>query len=96
MKIMKMNDCLYEAIKKSMVEDLKIAYEVFKDEGYENLEGVILALNPLKDFGSFIKNDPVKLGDFYEHLYSSVDFIVHIAFNIDGEDEFYPLLGENL
>lgn len=92
---MKTNDQLYKGIKKSMVEDLIIAYEVFKEEDYENLEGVILALNPLGNFGKYLKENPAKLADFYEHLYLSVDFIVHIAFNIDGDDEFYPLLGKN-
>ena len=89
----KNNDYIYEAIKKSILHDIEIAYEVFKEENYEKLEGVILQLNSTKGFGDFIKNDASKLADFMEHLYNNLEFIVHIAFTEQGEDEFYPLLG---
>ena len=88
-----MNDQLYEGIKKKLTEDIIIAYEVFKEEEYDNLEGVILQLNSTKGFGEFIKKDPVKLADFMEHLYNNLEFLVHISFTNQGEDEFYPLLG---
>ena len=91
---MKMNnDYIYEAIKKSIINDIELAYEVFKEEEYDNLEGVILQLNSTKGFGEFIKKDPVKLADFMEHLYNNLEFLVHISFTNQGEDEFYPLLG---
>jgi hypothetical protein len=91
---MKINDCLYEGIKKSMIDDLKIAYEVFKEEKHENLEGVILALNPQGGFSKYLKENPAKLAEFFEYLYVNLDFVVHISFNNDGEDEFYPFLSK--
>lgn len=87
-----MNDKLYEAVKKSIVEDLNVAYEVFLEEGYKNLEGVILSLNPLKGFGLYLKENPQKLGDFADHLFTCVDFTVHLAFDKDSEDEFFPFI----
>lgn len=89
---MKINDCVYEGIKKSLTEDIILAYEVFKEEGYENLEGVILSLNSFKGFGSFLVSNPTKLSDFSNHIYENIDFIVHLAFSKDQEDEFYPLI----
>ena len=89
---MKINDYVYEGIKKNLTEDLIIAYEVFKEEGYEDLEGVILSLNSSKGFGSFLVSNPSKLADFSNHVYENIDFIVHLAFIKDQEDEFYPLL----
>ena len=89
---MKINDCVYEGIKKNLTEDLINAYEVFKDEGYEDLEGVILSLNSSKGFGSFLVSNPSKLADFSNHVYENIDFIVHLAFVKDQEDEFYPML----
>jgi hypothetical protein len=89
---MKINECLYEGIKKNLTEDLLVAYEVFKEEGYENLEGVILSLNSSKGFGSFLVANPSKLADFSNHVYENIEFIVHLAFSKDQEDEFYPLI----
>jgi hypothetical protein len=90
---MKINDCLYEGIKKSITEDLKVAYEVFKEEGHENLEGVILSLNPLGNFGKYLRENPAKLADFSEHIFCNIDFVVHLAFNKDSQDdEFFPLI----
>ena len=90
---MKINDYLYEGIKISLTNDLKVAYEVFKQEGYENLEGVILSLTPSKGFGQYLKENPVKLADFSEHIFSNIDFVVHLAFSKDtNEDEFFPLI----
>ena len=89
---MKINDCVYEGIKKNLTEDLIIAYEVFKEEGYDDLEGVILSLNSSKGFGSFLVSNPSKMADFSNHVYENIDFIVHLAFIKDQEDEFYPLL----
>jgi hypothetical protein len=89
---MKINDCVYEGIKKNLTEDLLIAYEVFKEEGYEDLEGVILSLNSSKGFGSFLASNPSKMADFSNHVFENIDFIVHLAFIKDQEDEFYPLL----
>lgn len=86
------NEQLYQAIKIKILDDLNIAYEVFKEEGYENLGGVILQLNSTKGFGEYIKNDPKKLSDFLEHLYTHLDFLVHITFGEHVEEEFFPLL----
>jgi hypothetical protein len=89
---MKMNDQLYEGIKKRLTEDLIIAYEVFKEEEHQNLEGVILSLNPLNNFGKYLRENPDKLADFSGHLYENIDFIVHLAFNKEFDDEFFPLI----
>lgn len=89
---MKINDQIYKGIKKSIVDDLEVAYEVFKEEGYQNLEGVILSLNPLKGFGKYLIDNPKQLADFSEHLFTSTDFVVHLGFNKDSEDEFFPLI----
>ena len=86
------NEQLYQAIKIKILDDLNIAHEVFKEEGYENLGGVILQLNSTKGFGEYIKNDPKKLSDFLEHLYMHLDFLVHITFGEHVEEEFFPLL----
>ena len=88
------NDHVYEAIKKSIINDVQIAYEVFKEEGYDNLEGVILCLNSFSKFSIYLKENPVKLADFTECLFTSFDFIVQLSFVKDGEDEFYPLVNE--
>ena len=86
------NEQLYQAIKIKIIEDLNIAYEIFKEENYNNLGGVILQLNSSKGFGQYIKNDPAKLSDFLEHLYTHLDFLVHITFDEHVEEEFFPLL----
>jgi len=86
------NEQLYQAIKIKILDDLNIAYEVFKEEGFENLGGVILQLNSTKGFGEYIKNEPKKLSDFLEHLYTHLDFLVHITFGEHVEEEFFPLL----
>ena len=89
---MKINDCLYEGIKKNITADILIAYEVFKEEGHENLEGVILSLNPFGNFGKYLRENPDKLADFSEHIFCNINFVVHLAFNKDSEDEFFPLI----
>lgn len=89
---MKIEDYLYEGIKKKLTDDIIIAYEVFKLEDHENLEGVILSLNSFEGFGSYLKSNPSKLSDFVHHLYSNIDFIVHLVFAKEGNEEFYPLL----
>lgn len=81
---------LYEGIKRKLTEDLILAYEVFKEEDYPDLEGVILSLNSSKGFGLFLKSYPEKLANFSEYLYNNLEFTVKIAF-LD-EDEFYPLI----
>lgn len=86
------NEQLYIGIKKRLLEDLIIAYEVFKEEEYEGLEGVILSLNSSGNFGSYLRNNPDKLADFSESLYSDLNFVVHLAFTNDLEDGFYPLI----
>lgn len=86
---------LYEGVKRKLTEDLIIAYEVFKEEGYEDLIGVILSLNNSKGFGLFLREHPEKLADFSEHLYVALDFTVHLAFLEDGNDDFYPLIKNN-
>ena len=85
------NDQIYTMIKKKMIDDLIIAYEVFKEEEHPDLRGVILALNSSGNFGSYLKNTPGKLADFTEHLYANLDFVVHLAFSNEFEDGFYPL-----
>ncbi len=87
-----MNDKLYEGIKKSLTDDLIIAYEVFKEEGHENLEGVVLALNPFGNFGNYLRENPDKMADFTGHLFENIDFIVHLAFSKEFNDEFFPLI----
>ena len=87
-----MNDQLYEGIQKKLTEDILIAYEVFKEEGHENLEGVILSLNSFGNFASYLRSNPTKLADFTEHIYANIDFIVHLAFSKEHDDELYPLI----
>jgi hypothetical protein len=77
-----------------MLEDLQIAYEVFKEEQYEDLEGVILSLNPLGGFSKYLKDNPAKMAEFFEYLFENLDFVVHIAFNNEGDDEFYPFISK--
>lgn len=87
------NDLIYKAIKKSIIDDIEVAYEVFKQERYDNLEGIILQLNTRNGFGEFIKNDHEKLADFMVYLYKNLEFQVNITFTDQDEDEFFPLLG---
>ena len=87
-----MNDQLYEGIKKSLIEDIKLAYEVFKEEEHENLEGVILALNPLRGFGQYLMDNPAKMAEFTEYLFVNTEFVVHLAFDKECDDEFFPLI----
>lgn len=89
---MKIEEYLYEGIKKKLTNDIVTAYEVFKLEEHENLEGVILSLNSSEGFGCYLKRNPSKLSDLVQHLYSNVDFIIHLVFSKEGKDEFYPLL----
>lgn len=85
------NEQLYHAIKIKIIDDLNIAYEVFQEEEYDTIKGVILQLNSTRGFGQYIKNDPSKLSDFLEHLYENLDFLVHITFDENAEEEFFPL-----
>ena len=87
-----MNNQIYEGIKKKLTEDIIIAYEVFKEEGHQNLEGVILSLNSFGNFGEYLRENPEKMADFTGHIFENIDFVVHLAFSKDGKDEFYPLI----
>jgi hypothetical protein len=86
------NEQIYTMIKKKMIDDLIIAYEVFKEEEHPDLRGVILALNSSGNFGSYLRNNPSKLADFTEYLYNNLDFVVHISFSNDFNDEFFPFI----
>ena len=87
-----MNDFVFNGIKKSLTEDLKIAYEVFKEENKnQELSGVTLHLNSTKGFGEYLKNNPDKIKDLLEPLYRELDFCIKLVFSKDGDEEFYPL-----
>lgn len=87
-----MNNQIYEGIKKKLTEDIIIAYEVFKEEEHQNLEGVILSLNSFGNFGKYLRENPDKMADFTGHIFENIDFVVHLAFSKDGKDELYPLI----
>lgn len=90
---MKMNnEMIYNAIKVSIIDDMNIVYEVFKEEGIENLEGVIIYLNSLRGLGNYLKNNPIKLAEFVDHLLSHLDFRIQISFGEKDEDEYFPLI----
>ena len=90
---MKMNnEMIYNAIKVSIIDDLNIVYEVFKEEGIENLEGVIVYLNSLRGLGSYLKNNTIKLAEFIEHLIHNLDFHVQLSFGEKDDDEYFPLI----
>lgn len=89
---MKNNDKIYGAIKKSLTDDLIIAYEVFKEEEHKGLIGVKLVLNPSGEFAKYLRENPDKLADFTEHLYSNIEFNVHLIFSKEFEDGFFPLI----
>lgn len=89
---MDINERLYEGIKKRLTDDIILAYEVFKNEQYPDLKGVVLALNSLGCFGSYIINNSKKLNEFSLYIADQVDFEVRITFSNDFEDGFYPLL----
>lgn len=88
----KNNEMIYNVIKASIIDDLNIVYEVFKEEGIENLEGVIVYLNSLRGLGSYLKNNPLKLAEFIEHLIHNLDFHVQLSFGEKDDDEYFPLI----
>lgn len=88
----KMNDFVFDAIKKSLTDDIKIAYEVFKEENIDKeLSGVTIHLNSTKGFGEYLKNNPQYIRDLLEPLYQELDFCIKLVFSKDGDEEFYPL-----
>lgn len=89
------NDAIFESIKKSLVDDMQIAYEVFKAEGHDDIEGVIFHINSTEGFGVYLKNNPSKLADLTDYLFSNLDFAINLIFSNEGEPEFYPLLPKN-
>lgn len=88
----KMNDFVFDAIKKSLTDDIKIAYEVFKEENIDKeLSGVTIHLNSTKGFGEYLKNNQQYIRDLLEPLYQELDFCIKLVFTKDGDEEFYPL-----
>lgn len=86
-----MNDILYKAIKKSLIEDIKGVYDYFK-ENTENLEGVIIQFNSSRGIGEYLKDNPKKLTDMIEYLYNNLNFSIRLVITREGDDEFYPLI----
>lgn len=98
MKKMKMknklsNDLIFEAIKKTLVEDFKKANRVFS-MSTNNSRGVMLSLNTSKGFGKYLYENPHKIKVLAKHINSNVDFNVKLIFAKTGEEEFYPLIEE--
>ena len=88
----KMNDFVFDAIKKSLTDAIEIAYEVFKEENIDKeLSGVTIHLNSTKGFGEYLKNNPQYIRDLLEPLYQELDFCIKLVFTKDGDEEFYPL-----
>lgn len=88
----KMNDYVFEAIRKSLSEDIKLAYEVFKEENKnQELSGIAIHLNSTKGFGEYLKNNPNRIKDLLEPLYQELEFCIKIVFDTEGDEEFYPL-----
>lgn len=85
------NQVLYEAIKKSLIDDLNKANEIFNDE-IDNSAGVMLCLNTTKGFGRYLYNEPHKINELAKFLNSNVNFNVKIKFSKIGEEEFLPIL----
>lgn len=86
-----MNDYLYEAIKMSLLEDIKGIYEYFNVDT-ENLEGVIVQLNSSKGLGDYLKCNPDKLTDMIEYLSNNLYFSIRLVLTKDAVEKFYPLV----
>lgn len=87
-------DYVYEALVKSIIYDMKIAYEVFGAE-YVNNDGVILYLNTNKEgLGRYLSNHNEKIHDFALSINEDCDFNTKIIFTSSGDEGYYPLLKE--
>lgn len=89
-----MKDYVYEAIVKSIINDMKLAYDVFDDE-YEDLDGVILYLNTSSDgFGGYLYKHSEKIQDFALKINRGCDFNTKLIFTSTGQEGYYPLAKE--
>lgn len=86
-----MNDVLYEAIKKSLIEDIKGIYNYFQKDT-ENLRGVIVQLNSSKGLGNYLLSNPNKITNMAEYLSENLYFSIKLILTRDGDDELYPLI----
>lgn len=86
-----MNDYLYEAIRISLLEDIKGIFEYF-NEDTENLEGVIVQLNSSRGLGNYLISNPNKITEFVEYLSDNLYFSIKLIISKDDDEKFYPLV----
>lgn len=86
-----MNSYLYEAIRISLLEDIKGIFEYF-NEDTENLEGVIVQLNSSRGLGNYLISNPNKITEFVEYLSDNLYFSIKLIISKDDDEKFYPLV----
>lgn len=86
-----MNNYLYEAIRTSLLEDIKCIFEYF-NEDTENLEGVIVQLNSSRGLGNYLISNPNKITEFVEYLSNNLYFSIKLIISKDDDEKFYPLV----
>lgn len=86
-----MNNYLYEAIRISLLEDIKGIFEYF-NEDTENLEGVIVQLNSSRGLGNYLVSNPNKITEFVEYLSNNLYFSIKLIISKDDDEKFYPLV----
>lgn len=85
------NDYLFEAIKMSLLLDIKKVYEYYK-VNEPQVKGVELKFNINNGFGEYIYSNKDKLIELIEYFNESVNFQYKFIFDKEGDEEFYPLM----
>lgn len=85
------NEYIFEAVKMSLLLDIKKVYEYYKVTEPET-RGVELKFNISNGFGEYIYNNNDKLMELIEYFNKSISFPYRFIFEKEGEEEFYPLL----
>ena len=85
------NEYIFEAIKMSLLLDIKKVYEYYKINEPE-VRGVELKFNVSNGFGEYIYNNTDKLMELIEYFNKHVQFPYKFIFDKEGEEEYYPLM----
>ena len=86
-----MNDHIFEAVKMSLLFDMKRVYNYYKNDD-PNVKGVEFKFNISHGFGEYIYNNTDKLMNMVEYFNGSIEFPYRFIFEEEGEEEFYPLI----
>lgn len=85
------NEYIFEAIKMSLLLDIKKVYEYYK-VNEPSVRGVELKFNVSRGFGEYIYNNHDKLKELIDYFTTSISFPYRFIFDTEGDEEFYPLM----